>query len=83
MHVIIFSVQCIYFRYSVDIPGVDMTVWSTRSVKRMLSNIRAASQELTDFELQTINKLKSDVFSSVQDCHWEDDLRKHRNYWSL
>lgn len=62
--------------------GISMTLWSSRSVAHMKSNISDTLTPLNDKELSARKKVM-ELFQPVHNMHWEHKLNEYRQFWSL
>lgn len=74
---------CVYCRYSVDTPGINMTLWSSRKTENMKSNIIGAYLPLTSKEKLAIKYIRDNHVWHIQCRHWEDKLKNYHSYWTM
>ncbi|XP_067949278.1 uncharacterized protein [Watersipora subatra] len=70
-------------RHSAETEDISMTLWSSRKLQHMRSNISCSILPLTKLEKSTMQYIKTEILSRVQDKHWEEQLDKENPFWPI
>lgn len=70
-------------RYSVDTPGISMTLWSSRKVANMRQNIEYGREPFSDEEEDILEEVRGRILKPISGTHWEEKLNKYHKFFDI